>query len=470
MSSNNDNSLFKFYNRGDLTAILKSDIRISYKELFDQAHLIAANLLKNKIKKNNYIPILIDDNLNFIKTTIALWFLGAIPVPVNSRLLDEEINSIVEDHNFKFLITDKMISANSVLNKLEIISINNILLDTKISGDYNFPGLYDEAVVIFTSGSSGRPKGVVHTFESLINNIENGKSILETYEDDQWLASIPFYHIGGFQIFCRSLLFGCSLILPESQIYNHLMKAINEFNPTHISLVSAQLDKFINQKIIPPKSLKLSLIGGGFIDDDLIIKAADFGWKPIRSYGSSETGSFITAITANEIKNKPQSVGKPLKNNKIKITEDSEILISSNSLFKNYLNNKKETSITLINNWFHSGDIGYLDDDGFLFIEARRNDLVVTGGENVNPVEVENALLELPFISEACVFAKQDKTWGEIVCAVIVADKMVNQKNIKDHLKIKLAGYKIPKELFFIDSLPRTSLGKLEREKIKSMF
>jgi acyl-CoA synthetase (AMP-forming)/AMP-acid ligase II len=106
-----------------------------------------------------------------------------------------------------------------------------------------------------------------------------------------------------------------------------------------------------------------------------------------------------------------------------------------------------------------------------LFIEARRNDLIVTGGENVNPIEVEKALLELPFIKDACVFPKQNKTWGQIVAAAIVCnDSSIDEKILKEILKHKLAGYKIPKEYYFVNKLPRTSLGKLEREKIKKMF
>jgi acyl-CoA synthetase (AMP-forming)/AMP-acid ligase II len=179
----------------------------------------------------------------------------------------------------------------------------------------------------------------------------------------------------------------------------------------------------------------------------------------------------ITAISANEIISKPQSVGKPLNNVKIKISDDSEILIKSNSLFTKYLGDEKETSSKLINGFYHSGDLGFIDDDGYLFIEARRTDLIVTGGENVNPIEVEKALLQIPFIKDACVFPKQNKTWGQIVaCAVKVDDTSINEKMIKEILKQKIAGFKIPKQFFFVNELPKTSLGKLEREKIKKMF
>ncbi|HSQ45281.1 MAG TPA: hypothetical protein VLM44_00015, partial [Lutibacter sp.] len=121
--------------------------------------------------------------------------------------------------------------------------------------------------------------------------------------------------------------------------------------------------------------------------------------------------------------------------------------------------------------FYHSGDLGFVDVEGYLFIEARRNDLIITGGENVNPIEVEKALLQIPFIKDACVFPKQNKTWGQIVvCAIVSDDNSINDKMIKELLKQKLAGYKIPKQFFFVNELQKTSLGKLDREKIKKMF
>jgi acyl-CoA synthetase (AMP-forming)/AMP-acid ligase II len=179
----------------------------------------------------------------------------------------------------------------------------------------------------------------------------------------------------------------------------------------------------------------------------------------------------ITAISTDKIKTKPHSVGKPFNKVKITISDESEILIKSNSLFKKYLDDDKETASKLIDEFYHTGDLGFVDDDGYLFIEARRNDLIVTGGENVNPIEIEKALLQIPGIIEGCVFAKFSKTWGQTVAAVVVCnDSSIDEKMIKEMLKQKLAGYKIPKQFFFVDELPRTSLGKLERENIRKMF
>ena len=492
MTLKSTDSFFSFSERDDLTAIINSDKSISYKDLFVQAKQIAFALSNNGIKKDNYIPLLIEDNFLFIKTVIALWFLGAIPVPLNTKLLDDEINSTLEDHDFKFLITDSRknfgVSFESLslsgkkigvgishkdtkspsFTKIDLSETNSHIVD---GVDYLPPLIDNEAVVIFTSGSTGRPKGVVHTFSTLINSTENGNEILNHKEKDRWLASLPFYHIGGFQIICRSLYYGCSIIIPESLQTKQLANVILNYKPTHLSLVSTQLERLIHNKVKPDESLKVSLMGGGFVDDELIFKADELGWKPFRVYGSSETASMITAISTEDIAKKPQSVGKPFNAVEISISNESEILIKSNSLFKNYLDDEKETSSKLVNGLYHTGDLGFIDDDGYLFIEARRTDLIVTGGENVNPIEVEKALLQIPFIKDACVFPKQSKTWGQIVaCALVVTDSLIDAKSIKEKLKLTLAGYKIPKEYYFVNELPRTSLGKLEREKIKKMF
>ncbi len=413
---------------------------------------------------------MIDDNLKFIETTIALWILGTVPVPLNTKLLDEEIFSILDDYDFKFLITDRLFPFNERNENLKIIFFDKIE-SSSTQKNFALPNLSDEAVVIFTSGATGRPKGVVHTFLTLTNSIENGNEILNHHENDRWLASLPFYHIGGFQIICRSLYYGCSIIIPDSLQSNHLAEAIIKYKPTHVSLVSTQLERLINLKVKPKEPLRVSLIGGGFINDDLMFESEKLGWNPFRVYGSSETASFITAIAPDEILNRPQSAGKALGNTEIKTSDESEILIKSNCLFKKYLDDEKETDSKLADGFYHTGDLGFVDKDGYLFIEARRNDLIVTGGENVNPIEVEKVLLQFPFIKEACVFPKPNKIWGQIVAAVIVcADKSISEKTLKEKLKQKLSGFKIPKQFTFVDELPRTSLGKLEREKIRKMF
>lgn len=465
------NSLFAHFNRSDLTAINCNESEISYSSLFQSSNNISEFLGSKGIKKNDYVAVCTDDKVMFIKTVIAIWILEAVPVPINSKLLGSEINSLLEDHKIKFLITYNIDIELKPFSDLEVFEVKEEYFEESFTKAFKIPSIENEAVIIFTSGSTSKPKGVVHTYSSLISSIENSNSILKQEIKDSWIASLPFYHIGGFQIICRSFFYGCRLIIPPSLQTNDLKESILKFNPTHLSLVSTQLERLIENNISPGNSLKVSLIGGGFIDDELMIKAYDLGWKPYRVYGSSETASLITAISAKEIKSRPASVGKPLPNVKLKISDQSEILINSESVFRYYLENEKETDDRLVNGFYHSGDLGFIDNEGYLFIESRRNDLIVTGGENVNPVEVEKAVLMIKEIKETCVFPQQNKTWGQIVACVIVAENnLIDEKTLKEKLKQMLAGYKIPKKFYFSEKLPRTPLGKLEREKIKKMF
>jgi acyl-CoA synthetase (AMP-forming)/AMP-acid ligase II len=196
-------------------------------------------------------------------------------------------------------------------------------------------------------------------------------------------------------------------------------------------------------------------------------------------YGSSETSSFVTMIEAKDILRKITSSGKILQKNEIFILSESgqklpagksgEIAVKSDSVMKGYINNEKETSNKSKNGMYLSGDIGYLDEEGYLFVEARRNDLIVSGGENINPAEVQNAIFENPDIKDCYVFGLEDKTWGHIAVAVVVKSSEIDIK-LKEFLKTKIAGYKIPKKIIYVKQIPKTSLGKIEKGKVRDLF
>ena len=458
---------YKYSDRQELTAIRTDSGSISYKNLFELSDKIARNINSILSTEQKYIPILSSNSSELIIITIALWNLGLVPVPLNTRWTKTEISDVIFNNNFEIILFKREFS-----DKLSSLSINKFSFDDlfNINSESFQKRFNDEAVVIFTSGSSAQPKGVVHTFDSLVNSILNGSKILNQNIGDRWLASLPFYHIGGFQIICRALSSGCEIIIPTDLRIESVKKSLFKFKPTHISLVAAQLKKLIEENTIPGQTLKMSLIGGGFSEDNLLLEAAQKGWNPIRVYGSTETASFVTAATIEEIISKPNTVGRAVENVRIKISSEGEILISTKSLFKNYLNDNKASDEKIKNDFYHSGDLGKIDEEGYLFVEARRTDLIVSGGENINPIEVENALLKIPYIKEACVFPIQDKHWGQIAAAALVTDGINDVEYLKNELKKNLAVFKIPKKFFFVDELSKTSLGKIQREKIRKMF
>lgn len=461
-------------------AVIVKDSSKSYSEL-DDLSTSFAEYISDKVTKKELVGIYLDNSIEFIISVISLWKLGAVPVPLNLLATEDELSKLVSITNLKTVITDKIHSQHiNHLSSVSIIPFDIQKISFKkpsqefISSEYDEN---DESVVIFTSGSSGNPKCVVHTFHSLLSSVVNGNEILNHKNDDRWLASLPFYHIGGFQIICRALYYSAGIIIPKSLQTNDLAATINKFKPTHASFVSTQIKRLMDSEIKPNDELRCSLIGGGFVDSELMLEAKRYGWHPVKVYGSSETASFVCALTENNIESKGKSAGKPIWSNQIKIINDigeecpaqveGEIVIKSDSLFKKYLNNEEATNERLKENYYFTGDIGYFDEDGFYYITGRKNEMIVTGGKNVNPLEVETAMLKYPGIIEAAVFPVDDIEWGEIVCAAIVSSKKIIVDDLIIFLKKELSSYKIPKKLFIEESLPKTSLGKVEREKLK---
>ena len=338
------------------------------------------------------------------------------------------------------------------------------------------------AVIIFTSGSTGKPKGVQLTFNNLIQSALTGNQLFNYKKNDRWLASLPFYHVGGFSIITRAIFNGNTLLLPENLNIESVQNVIQKKHPTLTSFVSTQLKRLLENDIKPNPELRHILLGGGFLDTDLVTSAINKGWNVSKSYGSTETASFVTALTATEFVIKKESAGKALTPNEILIVDENrnllepktlgEVAVKGKSVAKGYINNRDETGQKFKGDTYYTGDYGYLDDDGYLFIEARRNDLIVSGGENINPYEVETELLRHPYILEASVLGLEDKEWGFITAAAVVTreNKIIQLEELKLFLKDKLAGFKIPKKLFIVEKFPKTEMGKIQKEKLKEII
>ena len=261
-----------------------------------------------------------------------------------------------------------------------------------------------------------------------------------------------------------------------------LSKSLFSFQPTIISLVAAQLKYFVDNNLLPNPDLKKCLLGGGFSDNELIRNAIELGWPIVKVYGSTETSSFVSALLTEEFIFKPNSAGRVVPTNKIFIFDEDgnelkpfevgEIVVQSNALMTAYLDSN-QTEQSIKDGLYYSNDLGYIDDEGYLFIEGRKDNLISTGGENVNSFEIEKILLKHPLISEAAVFPLKNEEWGEIICASVVLknkSEKISYEELKNFLQGKIAGFKIPKKIFVEDELPKTELGKVEKEKLINRY
>jgi len=457
-------------------------IQIEQKSLDEITGKIASYLHSMGIKKNTIVPLLFDNPFFTLLFSFALWKLKAVPFPINNRLKPNEISALLS------LIKSDVVF---VENKIHVLdkSFNQINFKKTISEptqkirQESFKiELEQTALVLSTSGSEGKAKLVPLTFNNLFQSYVLSSSILKGDKEDKWLLSLPVYHIGGFSIFTRALLSNSKLIIPASLDTGDLVSAINETNPNKFSVVSTQLKRFIEKGIKPNPGLEHILLGGGPLDSDLIKNAILEEWKICKVYGSTETSAFISLLTPDDFNRKKESAGLPIPGVEIKIFDtnknplpplsEGEIIISSPTTTRGYLNEHEINKVKFQNGLYFSGDYGYLDEDGYLYISNRRNDLIISGGENINPFEIERLLLTHPSIVDAAVVGIPDDEWGEIIAAIIVleAGHKLSEESIKTFLKEKTAAYKVPKRIRFTSEIPKTTLGKVIRHEVRKLF
>jgi len=459
-------------------AVIKGSNTFNFEGLTKKVLSSASVLLEKGISKNDPVGIYGPNSPDYLIIILALWQIGGIPVPLNTRLSKEELLEQIKTSKCKHVLISRELDFNNDDSWIKMIEFPSFEENVKRVNQKTEIDLGATAVIIFTSGSGKSPKGVELSFNSLYQSGFNSNKLLRYSHSDRWLLSLPLYHIGGFSILVRSILWGIPIIFPHSFSPDDIIIELKNSQPTFISLVAAQLKTLIDKKILPNPGLKNCLLGGGFSNYELVRKAIDLGYPINIVYGSTETSSFVTALLTEEFQVKRNSAGRALPPSNIFIYDENgielksyeigEIAIQSSSLMKGYIN-QKHFEKSFRNGIYFSGDIGYLDEEGYLFIVGRKNHLISTGGENVNPAEVESALLQHHEISEAIVFPLKDLKWGEIVAAAVVL-KSKSGKVTFDELRIfleeRISKFKIPKKIFFEKELPKTELGKVERNEL----
>lgn len=334
----------------------------------------------------------------------------------------------------------------------------------------------------FTSGTAGRPKLVPLKRRQMISAAKGSAKNLRPGSNECWLLCLPLHHVGGISVIFRSLLYGSAIYRTDHFETTPIAKRLaNDKRITAASLVPTMLKRLLDiPEFNPHPQFKGILLGGGPIFPGLLKEALSRKIPVIPSYGMTETCAQIAANPLfGEFKNETilQSVGRIFPPNKIEIRDEQNacldvgqsgtIWLKGPQVFDGYLNQSSEDSFDN-SDWFNTGDYGRLDADGNLYIEARRTDLIITGGENVSPYEIETALKGIDGIRDAAVFGLPDKEWGQKVVAAIVLkeNEKPSTRSIQKVLKKKLETFKIPKEIVVVKSLSKTKTGKIKRHKL----
>jgi O-succinylbenzoic acid--CoA ligase len=345
--------------------------------------------------------------------------------------------------------------------------------------------LDDDFAIVHTSGTSGRPKAAMLTCRNIVSSALASARKLEHRQRERWLCALPLYHLGGLSILLRSLIYGTAFdLMPAAPFDVHrLNQKLSDHPITLVSLVPTMLQRLLDARTRPwNPQLRLILLGGEAPSPQLLERCIAEKLPIATSYGLTETASQVATALPDLVYRKPGAAGKPLLFSTVRIIDEQgndappnvhgEVLVSGETVMRGYYNDPAATAKALRAGWLHTGDIGYLDEDGDLFILQRRVDLIVSGGENIYPAEVEAALRRHPAVAEVLVLGLPDPKWGQRVAAVIEtrAGQSPSAANISNFARERLAAYKVPRRIAFVEALPRTASGKLRRREARKVF
>lgn len=464
-------------------ALIVDEQKYTFFELQELVFNKVTQLISLSLQTEKRIALLGNNSFDLYILILALQQLNIEIVFINTRLTIEEITFQLEDAGVTKLLYDSLaIEDLNKINSVKLISfqeINQIKAEGIQVRDYIATEFAPEktTTIMYTSGTTGRPKGVLQTFGNHFGSAIGAQLNLPTTTSDVWICTMPIFHIGGFSIIMRSLIYGMAVELYEKFDCKKINQSLLNGQGTIISVVPFMLKELLAAKgnELYSKKFNYMLLGGGAIEPSVLEECLNDGINVIQSYGMTETCSQVVALNGHDALRKNGSAGKPMFTVSLKIDqaekEVGEILLKSPSLTPGYLNQPEKFAEKITSDgWFRTGDVGYLDEEGFLFIKSRLSELIISGGENIYPIEIEQKLLEFPGITEVAVIGKPDQKWGSRPVAFIVSTKKINSNKLQNYLATHIAKYKLPDEYYFIDELPKTASGKIKKGELNGFL
>lgn len=451
----------------------------TFNELSIASQALAQKLASLGIGKQTKVAILAPNNSELVILIHALSYLNAVAVMLNTRLTKTELNFQLESSQAILLLTTEQLQQEKQLeiaNQQTFEEVANTQpSDVKLVSEIN---LTDPFTMMFTSGTTGRPKAVIHTYKNHWSSAIGSVLNLGLHAEDKWLLTLPIFHIGGFSILMRSVIYGMSVYLLEKYDAKAILHALKFEHVTIASLVTMMLQQVVDELAdeVFPESCRCILLGGGSVDEHLLEKVAAKKIPLFQSYGMTETSSQIATLNIANAKEKLGSAGKALFPAEIKIAEPNEdkigeILVKGPMVMTGYYNNHHANQVNYEADWFKTGDLGYFDSEGFLFVVDRRTDLIISGGENIYPSEIEQVIKAIPGIKEVVVVGKQDKKWGQVpVAFIVIQAEMLTAEVIYQYTREHLARFKVPHEIHFIKEIPRNATNKILRHKLGDLL
>lgn len=458
---------------------------ISYKNLNRRVDEMCYRMKISGIEPSQHVAMLMMNSTLAIVPFFAATRLGLVFVPLNTRLTIDELDFQLKQSDVDWLLpygtTDMLAKLRDKGHK--IANFNHKIKKKNLTFLPQAIDLEKPFLIVHTSGTSGKPKGATLTYGNVFYSAMASAYRIGHLPDDKWLCVLPLFHIGGLSILIRAILYGITVDLREKFDIDEINHTLTHDDITLVSLVPTMLYRLLEARTESwnPK-LRLILLGGAAATPELMARCIEEDIPVATTYGLSESASQVATTLPGDAVRKPGTVGKPLMFTQLKIVDENgnqqksgdygELLVKGETVMQGYYNNPSATAETIQDGWLHTGDIGYLDEDGDLFLVQRRSDLIVTGGENVYPAEVETILRQHPAIKEAVVVGIPDAEWGQkVAVAIIISDgQSLSENEIESYSREHLASYKIPRIIKFVDELPLTGSGKIQRNAVQALF
>ena len=470
-------------------------VRYSYNEFFHRVQSLAGGLIELGLAPGERVALYLGSQPEFIESFYAVIYAGGIVVPLNSHWKAGELHYILKNSQAKFLIFSSQLGQEIRRLELSGLELKNLIVvgEGELNGWINYQELFSKkffspeeesdgqiASIIYTSGATGKPKGVMLSHKNYLTNLSQLQVVLDTYETDRTLGILPLFHVLGTMMFLLPIFSGGSLVLFSEFSPRKVLGALQEFQISvfaGVPTVYAILSNLPNHRSLSFSKLRYAVCGGAPLSVEVIEQFEKrYGIELLEGYGLSEA-TCACSLNPPAGKRKPGSVGPALPGERIKIMSESEsglvkelganevgeILVYGENVMRGYWRNQTETEQVLKDGWLRTGDLGYYDRDGYYYIKGRKKDMIIRGGENIYPREVEEVLLTHPGISEVAVVGIPDRVWGEEVMVFIVPrdNFEIKTQELADFCHSHLADFKCPKLWQIIKELPKTSAGEV---------
>ncbi len=482
-----------------------SPIRLTFSELNESCNRLANALHAADVQKGERIGFLLMNSAEFMEAYFAAAKVGAVVVPLNWRLVPDELEFILKDSGTTRLIFgEEFVATVSELHsrgdKTDIKQWLQVTADAALTpfaesyqkfrdaSDSSEPTIAasgdDMLYIMYTSGTTGLPKGVVHSHNTSIWSIITVAATTYFHEQDRFLGALPMFHVGALLPLTLNIYRGATSIVMRSFDPKLAWELIQNERITTGLAVPAMLNFMLQVPEFEKydfSSLRWILSGAAPVPVSLMETYAELGIEIHQIYGLTETCGPACVIDAENALAKVGSTGKAFFHTDVRLAksdgsdcspgEPGEILIRAPHVMLEYWNQPEATAETVVDGWLHTGDVAVTDEDGFIYIQDRMKDMIISGGENVYPAEIESVLATHPSIVEAAVIGQADEKWGESPFAIVVSkDASLTAESVMAYCDEKLAGFKQPKRIEFTDQIPRNPSGKILKRILRDEY